>query len=225
MQDTAYITSSISVSCTDVGFLITCCSLHLLPSDSKHSLSLQFPHLPSATPPLFSIYLLIEFLVVYRQIICSWCSNYHLVSKATFVSSCSDMTRKLSFVIEVSNHKSCRMQKSKPQSCQPSVMMSEHVSHLPPPEATGKRFPPTFSRILVNNFKGWGLLCFSFSKAVLHSPFSPPNPFTSEVPAPNPNLVYAVSWVRLDMNHGHSIFRQRLRNTELPSFCWAPNYP
>lgn len=85
---------SISVSCTDVGFLITCCSLHLLPSDSKHSLSLQFPHLPSATPPLFSMYLLIEFLVVYCQIICSWYSNSYLVSKATFVS-CSDMTRKV----------------------------------------------------------------------------------------------------------------------------------
>lgn len=60
---------------------------------------------------------------------------------------------------------------------------------------------------------------------MLHSHFSPPNLSTSEVPAANPNLVYAVSQVRLDVNHGHSFFRQRPRNTELPSFCWAPNYP
>ena len=62
----------------------------------------------SVTPPLFSIYLLRpsgKFLVVYCQTICSQYSYSYPVSKATLVSSCSDMTRKVSFVIEVTNHK------------------------------------------------------------------------------------------------------------------------
>lgn len=67
-------TSNSSVSCTHVGFLNTCCSLHSLPSDFKYLLSLQFPHLSFCHTTSIFYYLQrpsSKFLVVYCQIICS----------------------------------------------------------------------------------------------------------------------------------------------------------
>lgn len=217
-------TSNSSVSCTDVGFLNTCCSLHPLPSDFKYLLSLQFPHLSFCHTTSIFYYLQrpsSKFLVVYCQIICSWYSNSYPVSKATFVSSCSGMARKVRFVIEVSNYKVVQFKKVASwvvrQELTPLSAMTTW-SHM-------QKLPSYFQQDPCKQRREWGL-CFSFVLVRLCCTLSS-KPVYWEVPAAKPSFIYAVSWkrVRLDIDCGHSTFRQqRPRNTVLPSFYWAPNY-
>ena len=122
--------------------------------------------------------------------ICSQYSNSYAVSKATFVYSCSDTTRKVHFVTEVSNHKVVGLKKVTSR-----VVRQETTplgcDHLRPDEQGSLPLPagslPRTQQVRVAMF-------FSFSKAMLHSALSPPNLSTSKVPAAKPNFIYAVSW-------------------------------